>query len=595
MADSGTHNLSLAKIHDDVALLARRLAADVDGVDPQKLERALANITVEYPKDISHGDIAINAAMVLAGVVRNKPRVLAEQLVPLLEAALRERGAEARCEIAGPGFINVHIADFSHHIVAAILQSSSEYGVQRSHHQRSYLLEFVSANPTGPLHVGHGRGAVEGDCLARILHATGHKVFKEYYVNDAGRQIDILVVSALWRRCDETQGSPPQGCYQGDYVAELLEAGLPEQELALVGAALSAQETQETIDDSDALVDALIALAKQHPTVWEAARSRVLEVMQGSIAEDLAELGVEFDGWYYESRVLEPNVDTGETPLAEALKTLAANGHSYEQDGAVWFRSTDFGDDKDRVLVRSNGVPTYFATDIAYHWDKWRRQPDELITVLGADHHGYVQRIKGACAALGHPAEQMHTRLVQLANIQDSSGVLAMSTRAGSFVTLHDLVEATSLDAVRFTYALQSCDQGMTFDVDKVREKTRDNPVYYVQYAHARICSLLDRVKLDPDIASASREYSDTERELVKLLARWPLVLGQAAARFEVHKVAHYLWSLAQLLHSFYNAYPVAGESDPAVQQRRACTHLAVRKVLRYGLSVLGVSQPASM
>ncbi len=568
---------------------------------------------VERTRDPAHGDFATNLAMLLAKPARARPRDLAERLVAALPAA----PLITRVEIAGPGFVNFFIApDAYRTVVPEVLAAGHDYGRSRLGAGRRVQVEFVSANPTGPLHVGHGRGAAYGAAVADLLAAVGYDVHREYYVNDAGRQMDILATS-VWLRYLELCGEPiafPSNGYKGDYVWDIAAALHREHgdayraESAQVFAGVPADERPNENAGSDdggnadggdkeAHIDGLIAAAKRllgdhrYRYCFELALNTLLD----DIREDLAGFGVEYQEWYSERSLAERGAVT------RAVERLREAGQVYEKGGALWFRSSAFGDEKDRVLVRENGQSTYFASDIAYHMDKLERGFERVIDIWGADHHGYVPRVKAALQALGDDAERLDVLLVQFAILYRGGERAQMSTRSGEFVTLRELRREVGRDAARFFYVMRRCEQHLDFDLDLAKSQSADNPVYYCQYAHARVCSVLRQaaekglaVDPSPGTANLERLTTDHEEALLRSLARYPEVVEIAALAHEPHQVAAYLRELANDLHTYYNAHQFLVE-DADLRDARIKLILAVRQVLRNGLGLLGVGAPEAM
>ncbi len=557
-------------------------------------------ILVERTRDASHGDYACNIALMLAKPARSKPRDLASVIV----AALPPSDQVAKVEIAGPGFINFTLTEAAAQaVVGAVLEAGEAYGRSAIGDDKPVQVEFVSANPTGPLHVGHGRGAAYGAVVADLLAAVGFKVHREYYVNDAGRQMDILAVS-VWLRyldlCGETVTFPANG-YRGDYVWDIAadlhrEHGEAYHHAAgIVFSNLPADEPEG--GDKEQYIDALVQRAKE--LLGEAAYRQVfdagLDSILDDICRDLEDFGVVYEEWFSERSLTESGA------VARAIERLKDGGHLYEKDGAWWFRSTDFGDEKDRVVVRDNGQTTYFASDIAYHMQKLERGFERVIDVWGADHHGYVPRVKAALTALGDDADRLDVLLVQFAILYRGKEKVPMSTRAGEFVTLRELREEVGNDAARFFYVMRRCEQHMDFDLELAKSQSSDNPVYYIQYAHARVCSVLRQLAekgLDHDerlgLASLSRLTEQHEQVLLTRLARYPEVLEAAALTHEPHQLAHFLRELANEFHTYYNAHQFLVD-DAALRDARLCLIRAVRQVIANGLGLLGVSAPESM
>ncbi|WP_022947461.1 arginine--tRNA ligase [Methylohalobius crimeensis] len=556
-------------------------------------------VRVDRARDPSHGDFATNIALVLAKPAGIPPRQLAEKIVQALPAD----SAVRQVEIAGPGFINFFIdpaAQFE--IIGRILEEGERFGRSETGRGQKIHIEFVSANPTGPLHVGHGRGAAYGATLANLLEAIGCEVHREYYVNDAGRQMDILAAS-IWLRYLECRGESlpfPQNAYRGDYIREIA------QDLAgRVGDRYS-QPAAEVLQDLppdapegdkevyiDALVDRAKALLGQE--AYAAVFRAGLEAILADIREDLEAFGVGYDEWFSERSLVRSN------RVEEALARLKEAGYLYPRDGAVWFASTRFGDEKDRVVVRDNGQMTYFASDIAYHLDKRERGFDYSIDVWGADHHGYVPRLKAAMEALGSRPERLEVRLVQFASLYRGKEKLSMSTRAGEFVTLRQLREEVGKDAARFFYCMRKAEQHLDFDLELAVSRSNDNPVYYVQYAHARVCSVFKQLQEKGwarDVArgqgNLSRLEEAHEQALLTALARYPEVIERCARQREPHQLTHYLRELAGEFHTYYNAHTFLVE-DADLRDARLNLIDAVRRTIANGLKILDVSAPESM
>ncbi len=567
------------------------------------LDQDLApEIRIERARDKAHGDYACNIAMVLAKTARCKPRDLAVRI----QAALPASDHIDKIEIAGPGFINFHLAPHAFHaVVAQILEAGEAYGHSTAGNGQFVQVEFVSANPTGPLHVGHGRGAAYGAAVADLLVAAGFRVHREYYVNDAGRQMDILATS-LWLRYLEQLGEPitfPSNGYQGQYVIDIASALMRKHERIFhqpAGAVMDKLPPDAQGDgsgDKETHIDALIQRCKQllgeadYRTVFDFGLQAILD----DIREDLLDFGVAYEEWFSERSLVAQGI------VDRALERLKLSGHVYERDGAWWFRSSSFGDEKDRVLIRENGQATYFAHDIAYHMDKLERGFDRVIDIWGADHHGYVPRVKAALAALGDSPERLDVLLVQFANLYRGGEKVAMSTRSGQFVTLRELREEVGNDAARFFYVMRKCEQHMDFDLDLAKSQSSDNPVYYIQYAHARICSVMRQLEekgltLDEaqGLAHLPRLVEDHEQALMMLLARYPETIESAAMSHEPHQVAYFLRDLANALHTYYNAHPFIVD-DEALRNARLTLILATRQVIHNGLALLGVSAPETM
>ncbi|KAA0876410.1 arginine--tRNA ligase [Nitrincola tapanii] len=559
-----------------------------------------SNIQVENTRDKTHGDLASNIALTLAKAARCNPRLLAEQIC----AALPTSAQVVKTEIAGPGFINFFLNSASvYAVIEQVLDQGADFGRSAPNSGPRVQVEFVSANPTGPLHVGHGRGAAYGATVADLLEAAGLEVEREYYVNDAGRQMNILAVS-VWLRYLEEQGLDldfPANGYQGHYIRDIAHrlaqdagASLAHSQEA-VFSDLPADEPQG--GDKELYIDALIERAQT--LLGEAGYQQVfnagLDAILGDIREDLGEFGIEYQTWFSERSL----THSGDVDLA--LNILQEKGHLYEEEGNLWFRSTAFGDDKDRVVRRANGQTTYFASDIAYHMNKFDRGFDQVVNIWGADHHGYITRVKAAIAALGYDPDKLTVRLVQFAILYRGEERVQMSTRSGSFVTLRELREEVGSDACRFFYVTRKAEQHMDFDLELAKSQSKDNPVYYIQYAHARVCSVLrklDEAGLVLDLAQGraalARLDSEHEKDLAVTLGKYPECLQNAALNYEPHVLANYLKDLASDFHTWYNGHKMLIE-DTELRNARLTLSLAVRQVLANGLNLLGVSAPEQM
>lgn len=583
--------------HHVAALLAQALERlRQDGTLPAD---ARPGVQVERARDRSHGDYAANTAMVLARQAGRKPRELAEAIVEALPAS----DHVASVEVAGPGFLNFRLtAEARLQALAEAVDQGPRWGRLEPEGARPQaLIEYVSANPTGPLHVGHGRGAAFGDALANVLEAGGWSVTREYYVNDAGRQMDILAVS-LWLRYLESAGErvdalfPAKG-YLGAYIRDHAgalrrrEPGRFLRDVAELGGRLPAQEDV----DPEAYLDTLVeqARAMLGEADYRAVQEFALDAILDDIRDDLDAFRVRFDR-YFSERSLEAGV-------TEAIARLERAGHTYEADGALWFRASSFGDDKDRVLRRENGLTTYFAADIAYHLDKAERGADVLIDVWGADHHGYVARVRAALEALGIPRERLEVHLVQFAVLWRGGQKVPMSTRSGEFVTLRELRDEVGTDAARFFYAMRRAEQHLDFDLDLAKSESNDNPVYYVQYAHARIHSVMRQLTergaaYDPQLGGAHLHRLEEEHEalVAECVGRFPEVVEIAANAREPHQIAQYLRELAAAFHTCYNAIPFLVDDD-ALRNARLVMVDAVRQTLANGLELLGVDAPERM
>lgn len=560
-------------------------------------EDQTVNLQFERTRQKEHGDFATNIALMLAKPAKMNPRELAQKIV----AALSDSTVIKKVDIAGPGFINLFVADDARvAVIQQVLEQKDRYGLADENSQNhSVLLEYVSANPTGPLHVGHGRGAAYGDALARLLTAAGYAVKKEYYVNDAGRQMDILATS-VWLRYVQACGESlnfPENAYQGDYVADMGQQKCSEHGGAYT---IASSEVENAIlgKEPEASLDALITLAKSHlgTDVYEEFFQLALQFIIEDIRTDLAGFGVEYDEWFSERSLFAG--EAGNSQIDAAIMQLKKTDYLYEKEGALWFKSTELGDEKDRVVVRDNGQPTYFASDIAYHLNKFKRGFDTCIDIWGADHHGYVPRVKAALQALKEDPERLQVLLVQFAILYRGGEKISMSTRSGKFVELKELRDEVGNDAARFYYVQRKPEQHMDFDLDLAKSQSNDNPVYYVQYAHARICRVFDtateRGISTQQVSDFSDLTLDQEQSLITALAKFPEVISAAAKAYEPHQVTYYLRDLANHLHSYYNACKFL-DSELELRDQRMTLLVAVRQVLQNGLHLLGVSAPEKM
>lgn len=559
-------------------------------------------IQLTRTKDRSHGDFACNLAMMLAKPAAKNPRELAQLLIN----AMPVHDDLDKVEIAGPGFINFFVKQSNSLTIIDTINTQAEtYGLSNIGAGRKVQIEFVSANPTGPLHVGHGRGAAYGATIATLLSAVGFNVHSEYYVNDAGRQMDILGTS-VWLRYLEQCGVDitfPSNAYKGEYVKDIAEKLFAQHDKNLMHPATAVYEDIPADEpeggDKEIHIDALINRAKtllgedSYRQVFDLGLNLILD----DIRDDLKGFGVEFDEWFSERSL------AGKGLIKQAVERLQAANYVYEKNGALWFKSTEFGDEKDRVVVRDNGQSTYFASDIAYHMDKLDRGYDRVIDIWGADHHGYIPRVKAALQALGNDVEKLDVLLVQFAILYRGGERVPMSTRSGSFVTLRELRAEVGNDAARFFYVLRKCEQHMDFDLDLAKSQSSDNPVYYIQYAHARICSIFRQLKekqLTHDTKAGSENLNllteDHEISLVTSLAKYPEIVEKAALNEEPHLLAHYLRALANELHSSYNVQNYKFIVDDInVRNARLSLINATRHVLNNGLKLLGVNAPETM
>ena len=568
-----------------------------DLIDQGVISEMPSKIRLDHTKDKSHGDYATNVALMLAKQANVNPKELAQTIIKQLGVA----EFIEKTEIAGPGFINFFLSsESSSSVINEIIDSGKGYGVSNIGAGQSVLLEYVSANPTGPLHVGHGRGAAYGATVSNLLRTVGFKVDNEYYVNDAGRQMDILTVS-IFLRYLELSGEKvrfPDNGYQGSYIKDIV-GRISER----YGDTFQIESTlvfdgicKDGIDggDKESHIDELIARSKNllgadFKSIFEVG----IESILNGIKEDLADFGVVFEKWFSEQSL----IDSG---LAKSsIDKLQKSKHVYTKDGALWFRTTEYGDEKDRVVVRDNGIHTYFASDIAYHLEKFERGYDKVINVWGADHHGYIARVKASIAAFNHDPEKLEIILVQFANLYRGGKKVQMSTRSGSFVTLEDLRNEVGNDAARFFYILRKSEQHMDFDLDLAKSKTNENPVFYIQYAYARISSVFRQaqdkgINFNHKGADLSLLLEESEKTILRELNRYKGIIESSALQYEPHQLAYYLRDLAAHFHSYYNACPFILEDQNLTQARLSLIY-ATKQVLENGLHILGVSAPDSM
>ena len=536
---------------------------------------AVPDFAIERPKDRTHGDFSANAAMLLAKAAKTNPRALAQALVE----ALPPDPAIASVDIAGPGFINFRLAPSAWQaMLREIATQGADYGRNASGKGHTAGVEYVSANPTGPLHVGHGRAAVIGDCIARVMAANGWNVKREFYYNDAGVQIENLARSTQARAKGLKPGDAdwPEDAYNGDYIAEVANAYL----------------RGESVD-----IEGHVVAGKNDPDDLDAIRKFAVAYLRREQNGDLEAFGVGFDVYFLESSLY------ANGQVEDTVRELIAHGHTYEEGGALWLRTTDFGDDKDRVMRKSDGSYTYFLPDVAYHRSKWQRGYERAVTELGADHHGSLMRVKAGLQALdcGIPAGYPDYVLHQMVTVMRGGEEVKLSKRAGSYLTLRDLIDEAGRDATRWFLIARKPDSQLTFDIDLARSQSNDNPVYYVQYAHARVCSLLRQAgekgfAYDAANGAASLQLLDDApaQDLMRELSRYPEVVEAAGTTLEPHLVAQYLRELANAFHGWYHASPVLVD-DAGLRDARLALALATRQVLANGLDLLGVSAPEKM
>ena len=527
-------------------------------------EGELPEVLLEVPPQKEFGDFASNFAMQSARTLKCNPRMVAQAVIDNLDCAYVEKA-----EIAGPGFINFYLKDnWLSDMFAHIVEAGENYGNLTAPGDEKIQIEYVSANPTGPLHVGHGRGAAVGSSLANLMKAAGYNVTREYYINDAGNQINNLAasVNARYLEAFGIDVEFPENGYHGHDIIDTAE-----RIKRIYGDKFLHMDEEKRIEEF---------------------RTIALKEKLAALKEDLEAFNVTYDVWFSEQTLHDAN------KIKEACDYLTERGYMYEKDGALWLKATEYGDDKDRVVIRDNGVPTYFAADIAYHRNKFERGFDRVINLWGADHHGYIARMKAAVGALGYNPDQLEVLILQMVSLYRNGELVKMSKRTGQSVTLNELIEEVGTDAARFFFVMRSIDSQLDFDLTLATEKSNENPVYYIQYAHARICSIFRQLKEAGIEEAASADYSlltePTETELIKKLGEYPELIAAAAKERAVHRVAHYVHELAGLFHSFYNQCRILGV-DPELQQARIKLVKATQHVLRHALGILGVSAPERM
>ena len=557
-------------------------------------------VSIQENKEKSHGDYASNLAMVIAKDLSQTPREVAEKICSLLPS---EEWIE-KVNIAGPGFINFYLKKDTHNeILLLIEESGRDFGRNNSGNGERVLIEYVSSNPTGPLHVGHGRGAAFGSVLSELLRCAGYKVDEEYYVNDHGRQMNILTIS-IWLRYLHQNGQElkfSKKGYQGVYVEQLAKQlaeekgtkyNLKENESDL----LELLEAQETEEDLDRLIGWGKSFLKEN---FEEIREFSLREIMSSIKEDLKLFGVNHNLWFNESSMYSNKIDLPD--IDKSIKLLSESGFLYEKEEALWFKSTEFGDDKDRVVKRANSDNTYFASDISYHLDKYDRGYDRIINVWGADHHGYLPRVSAAMEALGKSRDKLEVVFIQFANLLRNGEKVSMSTRGGEFIPLIELIEEVSSEAARFFYINRKADQHLDFDLDLAKSQTKDNPLYYIQYAHARICGVFETLKKEGmklyqelGLDNLNLLNLDKEIEIQKMLLQYPEVISRAAKNSEPHLICYYLKDLSGLFHSYYNSERFLVD-DEKLMNSRLFLLKGTKQVISNGLEILGIGAPESM
>jgi arginyl-tRNA synthetase len=554
-------------------------------------------INIQENKDKEHGDLASNIALILAKPLKKQPKEIANEVI---EQFIVDKDI-IKVEVAGPGFINFFLSKSSHgEVLKDILADKDNFGKVQSNNKK-VLIEYVSSNPTGPLHVGHGRGAVFGSVLSRLLKEAGFEVDEEYYVNDFGRQMNILSTS-LWIRYAQLfddQIKMIKNGYQGDYlisVAKKLKEIKSDEfykDKSAISSLLSSNQESEDETFTDLLIDTLRTELESN---FVYLRNFALEEIIDLIKKDLIDFGVDHNKWFYESSLYHEKEDA-ENKVDKAINNLKSNKFVYEKDDAIWFKSSDFGDDKDRVLRRGNGEYTYFASDVAYHIDKYDRGYDRVINIWGSDHHGYLPRVKAAMEASKRNIEKLEVVFIQFANLIRQGKKVTMSTRSGEFITLKELVDEVTSEAARFFYINRKADQHLDFDLDLAKEQSKDNPLYYIQYAHARICSVLRKSDVQEDKLNKcdlALLDSDKEVEIQKMLKQYPTLIERAALSSEPHLICYYLKDLASIFHSYYNSEKFLVKNQDLMNSRLYLL-MGVKQVISNGLSVLGISAPQEM
>ncbi|MGP4076458.1 arginine--tRNA ligase [Halobacillus sp. K22] len=529
-------------------------------------EEEMPEVVLEQPKDKAHGDYATNMAMQLARIAKKNPRAIASELVEQFD---RSQASIEKIEIAGPGFINFYMNNhYLTELVPSILEAGSQYGQSKSGEGHRIQVEFVSANPTGTLHLGHARGAAVGDSLCNVLEAAGYDVSREYYINDAGNQMANLALSveARYMQALGKEWEMPEDGYHGRDIVEL-------------GKKLASEAGDKWAEESE---EDRLKFFREYGLQYEL----------NKIKTDLEEFRVPFDEWFSETSLYEGD------RIKNALQVLKEKDFVYEKDGATWFETTKFSDDKDRVLIKNDGTYTYLTPDIAYHKNKLDRGFDTLINIWGADHHGYIPRMKAAIQALGYDEDTLEVEIIQMVNLFQNGEKVKMSKRTGKAVTLRELMEEVGIDAMRYFFSMRSSDSHLDFDMDLARSESNENPVYYVQYAHARICTMLKQAEekgLREETFNGSLLTAEKEEDLLKRLGEFPQLVADAAEKRTPHRVTQYAFDLASNLHSFYNAEKVLDQENPELTASRLALMKAVRITLSNALKIIGVSAPEQM
>ncbi|MFL2712919.1 MAG: arginine--tRNA ligase [Gammaproteobacteria bacterium] len=565
----------------------KKFLSSVDNINKENLDAILQKFSITISDDLNKGHLTTNVCMIAASILKANPNELATSLKNKLQGI----GAFEDVQAAGPGFINITLyrKDFTS-TIKTINEEKESYGKSNLGEGQKIQIEFVSANPTGPLHVGHGRGAAYGDAIGRILKATGSFVEKEYYVNDAGRQIDILTASVILKLIKKNINNYfPENAYKGKYIEEIGTKISKTIKLKYDVKSLTESIPKDPEEEIDQVIANLKSLDNES---WLLVKDFSLKEIVESIKDDLNIFNVDFDNWFNESSLGDINQELSE--ISSSINKLKADGQAYEKDGAIWLNTDISGDDKHRVLIRDNGRTTYFASDVAYHKNKIERGFDKLINVWGADHHGYIKRIEASLEALGSNRNKLIVKLVQFANLFKDGEKVKMSTRSGEFFTLKDLIEDIGADAARFYYLSKQADQHLDFDLDLAKSDSKENIFYYIQYAHARIVSLEEKFlanypSVEKDVKSIeSNSYNECDK-LIHEISRYPDVVKKSASSLQPHLIIYYLRDLSQLLHSYYNDNHVLSESEENMKAIVQCLS-SVRQVISNGLNLLGIS-----
>ena len=565
----------------------------IESIDKDSVRIILNKSSTYISDDLNKGHVTTNVCMVAASILKLNPRELSEKLKNTLD----ELNIFKNIQIAGPGFINItlHKKEFAS-VLHNIIKERDSFGESNIGDGKKVQIEFVSANPTGPLHVGHGRGAAYGDAIGRILKATGSTVEKEYYINDAGRQIDILTASVILRAVQKKLSNYfPQNAYKGNYIDSISEEFTSNNKIEYDNVESIIKDLSS--DPEEEIDNIILKLKNLDDLIWNSVKTFSLDSIINSIKNDLEDFNVCFDSWFNESSLGTLNDDSSE--ISESIKKLKKDGKAYEKDGAIWLNTENSGDDKHRVLIRDDGRATYFASDVAYHKNKIDRGYDDLINIWGADHHGYIKRIEASIDALGSKKEKLTVKLVQFANLFKNGKSIKMSTRSGEFFTLRELLEDIGADAARFYYLSKQADQHLDFDINLAKSDSKENIFYYIQYAHARIFSLEQKyVEMYPGLGTSieaiEKDLYDKCDPLIHEISKYPKIVNKSARMLQPHIIIFYLKDLSQLFHSYYNDNHVLSESKENMQSIILCLS-AVRQIISNGLSILGISPMQKM